>query len=101
MAFRPRQECHVNLNLNARHPAGVFFRRRAPHPGARIRDALHPSAADHLFHLGLVNLAVSRRGGRAHFSMTLLNPATDMSHTTVLMLHPTCLAAEPSLEPLR
>ncbi|CBJ38023.1 protein of unknown function [Ralstonia solanacearum CMR15] len=70
-------------------------------PGARIRDALHPSAADHLFHPGLVNLAVSRRGGRAHFTMTLLNPATDMSHTTVLMLHPTRLAAEPSLEPLR
>ncbi|ARU23324.1 hypothetical protein RSSE_c2931 [Ralstonia solanacearum] len=42
-------------------------RTRAPHPGAGIRHALHPSAAYHLFNQGRVNLAVLRRGGGTHF----------------------------------
>ncbi|AKZ26177.1 hypothetical protein BL247_12165 [Ralstonia solanacearum] len=69
--YRLLQEWPVNINLNSRHPwrvpAGVCFRLRAPHPGAGIRHALHPSAAYHLFNQGRVNLAVLRRGGGTHF----------------------------------
>ena len=56
-----------------------------PHLDALARDSLHQSAAYELLNRGIANLGVTRRDGRAALKMTLLNPATEMTHIVELM----------------
>lgn len=65
--------------------ASVLFRLRAPHLDALERDSLHQSAAYELLNKGIANLGVTRRDGRVVLKMTLLNPATEMTHIVELM----------------
>ena len=72
------------------HPpqlASVLFRLRAPHLDELERDSLHQSVAYRLLNEGIANLGVTRRDGRTALKMTLLNPATEMSHIVDLMRH--------------
>lgn len=74
--------------------ASVLFRLRAPHLDDLERDALHQSVAYGLLTKGIANLGVTRRDGRTTLKMTLLNPATEMSHIVDLMQHLKRLRAE-------
>lgn len=67
--------------------ASVLFRLQAPHMDEHERDALHQSVAYGLLNQGVANLGVTRRDGRTALKMTLLNPATDMSHIVDLVRH--------------
>ena len=67
--------------------ASVLFRLRAPHLDEFERDSLHQSVAYRLLNEGTANLGVTRRDGRTALKMTLLNPATEMSHIADLMRH--------------
>lgn len=78
--------------------ASVLFRLRAPHLNHLERDALHQSVAYRLLNDGIANLGVTRRNGRTALKMTLLNPATDMTHIGNLMHHLKRLSAEWSVE---
>ena len=84
--------------LQAPQLASVLFRFRSTHLDQRDQDALHQSVAYDLFNKGIANLGVTRRDGKTTLKMTLLNPATDMSHIAVLVQHLKRLAVEFSVE---
>lgn len=80
--------------------ASVLFRLRAPQLDDLERDALHQSVAYGLLNKGIANLGVTRRDGRTALKMTLLNPATEMSHIVDLIQHLKRLTGEYCVRPV-